>query len=617
MQAVLYTLAFPVLPYILWRSYHRGEKVSRGEAVLRYFFYLIAMSCISALFLAVLSDADTSFWEKMDKSASFALKYAVMELFAALFVAWIEWSYLKKKYIVRVDWDGFAVWKPVVLCKKYICPVLPWLLAAFVVVLNVSMMFDNVVWGDEAFSVNTAEKSMYGIMQVMYFWDNHPPLYYYWLKLWGELFGFSIPVCHLASVIPFVGGIVLALFYFRKKLGAVPTAFFIVLSGLGRFSMQYNLEIRMYALAFFSLVACFWCSYRVLNTGKKSAWTGMVLWGLVGAYTHYYALVAGGIMVFFTGAAVWVKYRGKTWTKGFFAVLSFLVGYSPWMFFLYHSIKNVSSNWWVADILKLKEAVDMVLFGNEMAKITAPLLILLCTIVFLFDCGSVRREEGEPAVKICVPGLKNWNDKTYAILVGLLTIAGTIAFGYFLCLVMTPVLIARYLYPVSAVAACVIVMAASRVLEILQEIGEREGLPHLRGIGKGILAAVCLALLIAGIKNYSDYGPEVRIEKERTQEALDIIGTPDTDVKMVTNGVKHLGWTVLYHYYPDNEVVNGDYRMAESDRFWYFNPDELPKEVIEELERGGMSVTAYGEQWIAQYPFYLYYMDSSISSAMQ
>lgn len=612
MQAVLYTLAFPVLPYILWRSYHRKGKVRGGEVILRYFFYLIVMSCISALFLAVLSDADTSFLEKMDKSASFALKYAGMELFAALFVAWAEWSYLKKKYILKVDWDGFSSWKPVVLCKKYVCPVLPWLLAVFVVVLNVSMMFDNVVWGDEAFSVNTAEKTMYGIMQVMYFWDNHPPLYYYWLKLWGELFGFSIPVCHLASVVPFAGGIALSLFLFRKKLGAVPASFFMILSGLGTFCLQYNLEIRMYALAFFCLTACFWCSYRVLNTGRKSAWIGMVLWGLAGAYTHYYALVAGGILVFFTGAAVWLKYRGKTWIRGLCAVLGFLVGYSPWMFFLYHSIKSVSSNWWVSDILKLEEALDMVLFGDKMVKITAPLLILLCTVVFLVDSGIVRREKEEFALKICVPDQKSWNDKTYAVFIGLLTIAGTIVFGYFLCLVMTPVLIARYLYPVSAVTACVIVMAGSRVLEILKQFGEREGLPHLQGIGKGILAAICLALLIIGIQNYHEYSQEVKIEKERTQETLDFIGTPDENAKMVTNGVRHLGWTVLYHYYPDNEVVNGDYRMAEADCFWYFNPEELAPEIIEELEKGGMSVTACGEHWISQYPFYLYYMDSTV-----
>ena len=610
MQAVLYTLLFPILPYILWKSYHRGEKAGKGEVVLRYLFYLLAITCISGAALAVFGDEETSFLEKMDKSAMFALKYAVMEFLAALVVAWAEWSILKKRFIIRVDWDGFAAWKPAIVCKKYVFPVLPYLLAVFVVVLNGSMMFDNVVWGDEAFSVNTAQNSLYGIMQVMYYWDSHPPLYYIWLKLWGDLFGFSIPVCHLASMVPFTLGILLALFCFRKKFGAVPAAFFLVLSGLGVFCLQYNLEIRMYALTFFCLTACFWCSYRVLSAGKKLSWAGMVFFGLAAAYSHYYGLVAGGLLVFFTGAAVWLKYRGKTWIKGACAVLAFIVLYSPWLVILFDSMKEVGSSWWVTEILKLGEALDMVLFGEKMAKIMAPLLIFLCAVVFLADSGVVRREEGEEfAVRICAPERRKWNDKTCAAAVGFLTVAGTIAFGYFLCLVMTPVLIARYLYPVSAVTACMTAAAGSRMLEILRECGEKEGLPHLQGIGKGILAAVCALLLIAGIGNYKTYSPEVKIQKERTQTTLDIIGTPDEDVNMVTNGVKHLGWTVLKHYYPDNKIINGDYRMSESARFWYFSPYELTPEMLEELEKSGVTVTIYGEQWIAHYPFYLYFME--------
>lgn len=610
MQAILFTLVFPVLPYILWKSYNRDRKVKTGEIILRYLFYLLMISFISAMLLAVFSDADTSFWEKMDKSAAFALKYAVMELGAGLLTAFCEWSFLKKKYIIKVDWDGFASWKPFVFTKKYICPALPYLLALLVVCLNLSLIFDNVVWGDEAFSVNTAEKSMYGIMQVMYYWDNHPPLYYYWLKLWGELFGFSIPVCHLASIVPFVGGILLSLFCFRKKFGAVPAAFFTVLSGLGIFCLQYNQEIRMYALAFFCLTACFWCSYRVVSAGKKSSWIGMVLWGLAGAYSHYYALVAGGLLLFFTGAAVWIKYRKKTWIKGVCAIAAFLLGYSPWMFILFHSIRNVSSNWWVSEILSLGEALDMVFGGGGAARVTKPLFLFLCIVVLAVDFGIVRLSEQEKgAVKICVPDGKRTKDKTYAVLIGVLTIAGTVAFGYFLCLVMTPVLVARYLYPVSAVCFCVLMTAGSRMLEILKEFGEREGLPHLQGIAKGILVCICILLLIMGLGNFRKYNEEVKQENERTRMTLDIIGTPDANVNMVTNGVKHLGWTVLYHYYPDNKIINGDHRMSESDRFWYFNPYEIPPEMLTDMEKNGMSVTPHGEHWIGQYPFYLYYIE--------
>mgnify|MGYP000775060929 FL=1 len=79
---------------------------------------------------------------------------------------------------------------------------------------------------------------------------------------------------------------------------------------------------------------------------------------------------------------------------------------------------------------------------------------------------------------------------------------------------------------------------------------------------------------------------------------------------MVTNGVKHLGWTVLYYYYPDNEIVNGDYNQAESDRFWYFTPDAMSDEAVAGLQQDGYRVTDYGQMQLAQYPFYLYYIEA-------
>ena len=120
----------------------------------------------------------------------------------------------------------------------------------------------------------------------------------------------------LASLVPFVIGIVLALTVVRKHFGMLAATFFVMISGLGQACLEYNLEVRMYALAFLCVMGCFYCSYRVIADGSRKTWAGMVLWALAAAYSHYYALVAVGIMMFFTGVAVWIKYRGKTWIKG-------------------------------------------------------------------------------------------------------------------------------------------------------------------------------------------------------------------------------------------------------------------------------------------------------------
>lgn len=610
-QAVLLTLLIPVLPYILWKCYNRDTAEGKKEAFFRYLIYLLIITFLSAVLLALFSDEGTSFWGKIDQSAGFALKYDILLLGTALLTAFAEWSYLKKKFVVRVDWEQFGSWKPVVFCKKYLCPVLPYLLAVLVVCLNVSLMFDNVVWGDEAFSANTAHANLYGVLQIMYYWDNHPPLYYYWLKLFGELFGFTVPVYHLASLVPFGAGILLAVFWFRKRYGNIPAAFFIVISGLGAACLEYNLEIRMYALAFLCVAACFYCSCRVISSGRKSAWTGMVLWGLAGAYSHYYALVTAGLILFFTGAAVWIRRRGKTWLKGLGAILAFLAGYGPWLYFLFIAVRNVSHNWWVSEILGLDKVLDIVLGSTGMVKLVAPLLVFMTVFVLLADSGvlCIAKGKEEVSLEVHTPKLQGWEDETFSIAVGLCTIAGTIAFAYFLCLVMTPVLVDRYMYPLSAVAICVLVLCGSRFLELLDRLGRKTGLLHLEGFGKAALVCLVCGLLAVGIGNYQRYGAMVREQNEKTEKTLDTIGIPGQEVKLVTDGVQHLGWTVLAHYYRDNEIVNGDYSMAEADRFWYFSPSELGQETLGEIKQEGMSVTAYGENQIAVYPFYLYYFE--------
>ena len=265
MLAVFLTILFPVLPYMIWRNYNRGRRVGRGEVVLRYLVYAFIICFFSTILLILFSDPGTSFWEKMQKSVEFAVKYAVMGVGTGLMTAFVEWCYRKKKMMFQVDWEKFDKWKLFLFCRQYVLPILPYLLAVLGICLNVSLMFDNVVWGDEAFSVNTAENSLFGIMQIMYYLDNHPPLYYYWLKLFGELFGFSIPVCHLASLIPYIGGILLAVFWFQKEFGKIPATFFVVISSLSATCVEYNLEIRMYAMAFFCVKSCYYSSCHVFS----------------------------------------------------------------------------------------------------------------------------------------------------------------------------------------------------------------------------------------------------------------------------------------------------------------------------------------------------------------
>ncbi len=617
MFTIIITLLLPLVSIGIWRqsilknNKKDGQAVTggKGEYVFHYLSCLLCMLVIPWILLSVSSNDGNTILRKLLESREYAVKVLCLEISMMLVYTiaelFVEEAKVGKHEKIRGILSKIADSKAWNIFCKYIGPAAVLALAALVVCLNFSMMFDRVLWGDEAFSANTADKSIGGILQVMYYWENHPPLYYYWLKLFGTLFGFSVPVFHLASFVPFVIGLILALTVVRKHFGMLPATFFVMISGLGQACLEYNLEVRMYALAFLGVMGCFYCSYRVIADGSRKTWAGMVLWALEAAYCHYYALVAVGIMMFFTGVAVWIKYRGNTWKKGVLAIVAFFIGYAPWLYFLYAGLRTVSNSWWMTEILGLDKSLEIVMGGRRMNGIVFPLVVLFTVVALVVDSAVFSVEKGN--VRLQKPSVKGWTDKTYAMAVGVCTILGTVAFAYLLSIVMAPMLAQRYLYPLSAVTMVMLAIGSSRALELVAEL-EKSSWKGLEFLARSVLVVLLAIMFVMGIRNYRECYDSFEQQKVATDETLDLIGTPEEDVQMVTNGVKHLGWTVLYYYYPDNEIVNGDYNQADSDRFWYFTPNELSTDAVFELQQEGYQVTDYGLMQLAQYPFYLYYI---------
>ncbi len=612
MQTIIFGLMIPVIPLLLWKSYNRGKELKALDAVLRYMAYTLLITLAVTVVMAVVWEEGASFQARADISPVFVVKFVVLEITAALLVAAAEWMYLTKRLAFWVDWEGYKKAGLFRFLRKYICPYGLYILAAVVVALNTSLMFDNVLWGDECFSANTAQKSAEGILQVMYYWDSHPPLYYYWLKLFGDILGHTGPVYHFASLVPFYLGILLAVTLVRKRLGKIPAAFFVILSGLAATSLEYNLEIRMYSLAFFCIAACYYCAYRIF-CGGRAAWFAIVFWALAAAYSHYYGLVTAGILLFITYAAASIKYRGKTWIKGLVSLILFLAGYAPWMGTLFVQAKNVTNSWWVTETMGLRDCLKVVMGGAGMARIVFPLVLLLILVLFLSESSffKVKTKGKQAVIQVYAPSLKGWSDHTYAAAVGVLTIVGTILAGYLFCVTIEQILVERYLYPLSAVTMLLLAVCSAQALALLGKLGER--------IQKKwpVIACKCVFLLLMavmlgiGVGNFKAYSAKVKQEKELTEATLALMGEVPEDVKLVTNGVKHLGWTVLYYYFPDREVIQGDFRHEEigGSNFWYFCNDFLSDGEVAEIQEKGYTVAGWGECQISQYPFVLYYFE--------
>ncbi|MCD7835412.1 MAG: glycosyltransferase family 39 protein [Lachnospiraceae bacterium] len=612
MQAVIFELFMPILPLLCQRIYNKGRKEARGEVLIRYCIYAMLINLLTSFVMALMCDEGTSFMEKMDVSASFAFKYILVTAAAAFVIATVEWLCTSPGIRICVQKDKFLEKSFFKIIVKYIIPSGLYLLALLVAALNFILIFDNVLWGDEAYAANLIRNNISGIFQVLTLEENHPPLYYLWLKMFAEIFGYSGPVYHFASYVPFIMGIIMAVTLVRKHIGKMSAAFFVIISGLSASCVQYNMEVRMYELAFIGIFGCFYCAYRIMEDNKPAAWAGIVIWALVASYSHYYALVAAGIMMFVTFAAAYIKYRGKEWIKGIAAMALFVAAYAPWLTQLFRATKSVSGNWWMTEIETLENSINMLGCGSRMSSFIIPAVIIMLLILLAAESGILlfsRDGKGVLTINVVTPSLKGWSAETCASVIGFLSIAGTMIFAYGLSIFMRPLISVRYFYPLCSIIALMLGFESHSLFRLLGRIKNAYGQRWAAAAGKVILFLFLLMLFIFGIQDYMDYRSVVIQEKERTEGTLELIGEPVENMQFINDGVTHIGWTVLHYYYPDAIITNGGWGETETDNVWYCTYNELNEDYIAELEGEGYKITFFGEVQLSKYPFLLYHYE--------
>ena len=77
-------------------------------------------------------------------------------------------------------------------------------------------------------------------------------------------------------------------------------------------------------------------------------------------------------------------------------------------------------------------------------------------------------------------------------------------------------------------------VGSSRVLELAAEL-EKKSWKGLEAVSRIVLAVLLVVLFGLGIQNYRECYDSYEQQKVETEKTLDLIGTPDEDVNMVTN----------------------------------------------------------------------------------
>lgn len=205
-------------------------------------------------------------------------------------------------------------------------------------ILNILRIFGTNLWADEIFSYELIQKSWIGIIEGTIN-DFHPPLYYLITKIFCIISDYSIVGYRMSSlcailVLMLIGGCKI-----KKCFGKNESLVFLVCILIAP-TMYYHVEIRMYswALCFVTLLTIY--SYQFLVGESKKELLGMIITGVLAAYTHYFALVVVALLY---GSLFLIFIYKKDWKKiswMFCGVGVSILMYLPWIGIVLTQIEN-------------------------------------------------------------------------------------------------------------------------------------------------------------------------------------------------------------------------------------------------------------------------------------
>ncbi len=162
--------------------------------------------------------------------------------------------------------------------------------------LNVYRIDWQSLWSNEAFSVTAASQSMAGMRDILIGDVIHPPLHSFLLHIWMRLIGTGSLQARLLSAL--FGTLSVGMIFllgtrlFDRKTGLLASA----LLAVSQIIIVHNQEARPYAQILLLVIVSAYLLVRALQERSVPLWWAFVLATAAMLYTHYYSVVAAGVM---------------------------------------------------------------------------------------------------------------------------------------------------------------------------------------------------------------------------------------------------------------------------------------------------------------------------------
>lgn len=230
-------------------------------------------------------------------------------------------------------------------------------------------------WHDEGYTMMMAPLPLAEIW-VRTGLDVHPPLYYFTLHFWMQLFGTSELAVRSLSLVLMLGVIVFGFLLVRRLFDSRSARLSAVFLAIAPFLVRYSQEARMYGmLTFFAMLS----TYLLVRSLQTKSWRDWTLYGLAiagGLYTYYYVvfiiLFHWAYMLFL---AVYPRLSRESITstilskQWIFANALAVIIWLPWVPTAYEQLTTVQAPPWIskATIDTIPSTLAYLMIYNNMA----------------------------------------------------------------------------------------------------------------------------------------------------------------------------------------------------------------------------------------------------------
>lgn len=335
--------------------------------------------------------------------------------------------------------------------------IIPYIVAAVCAIAYISLMNNENVWLDEAFTATLVHTDLAGVLSRSAS-DTLPPMYNIILWAMTSLFGYKVAVMKLTSVIPMLFVLVLGVTVVRRRFGDIISSLFAICVTGMPLMLFFGMEIRMYSMGFWFATASGIFAYEYLRDSGVKNFALFVLSSVLAGYTHHFAFVTVGFVFLFLLIYYIIADRAhiKRW---FTAVGATLILYIPCLIVTIRQIKSVNGYFSMPEVtLKvfLKYIVYPYVVGFTPATLLLMALVAALLLMLLLRAVRDRKLSGEE----------------YYALACFFTFYGVLVFGSVVSKIMTAnIFVDRYLFFATGLLWLGVAILAENAAKDLKEHG--------------------------------------------------------------------------------------------------------------------------------------------------